>query len=338
MAIEKISGYTQACREDINRRLDEIDVKPNEELGQHFLVNQGAIDVLVQAVTPGATVIEVGCGPGHITEQLAEKAGKLHGIEIDRRYHPLLDKIVRDHNNVNILYGDALKVNFGRLLPKSEDVEGQVVANLPYNITEPFIQKIAPERLASITLVVGKRYADSISATASSDSFGRLSILTSTFFDVATLATIQRDSCYPTPRTESAIVQLRPRDPREVSSSRRDAVLRHLFLTSKQNSSLRKGLKEGFDVFEQSKDGAGLSKGERNHRSRSKTKLHLKDVLDQIRGESVHQDEDSLAARTGISRRSRSAIEQLGIVDLTLDKPFALLNNSELRLLYTVLS
>ncbi len=340
MIIENFTGYSPATLADIHQRLANIDIKPNEEIGQHFLVNQGAIDMLARSVSQGSTVLEVGSGPGHVTERLAEQAFRLHGIEIDRRYRPLLDRVTAMHTNTNIIFGDALAIGFKQLLDTNKGSEGQIVASLPYHIIEPFIQKVAPENLASVTLVVGRRYADSLSASLSSAEFGKLSILTATFFDVETLATIQRDGFFPIPRTDSAIVQLRPRDPKEIASTRRDVVFRHLFLTSRQNSTLRKGLKEGFDAFEQSKDGAGLSKRERNHKSRSSTKVRLKEVLEEINKGVNHgdQSDDSDVVGRSISNISRDNILKLNIPSITLDKPFTVLNNSELRKLYEILS
>lgn len=340
MAKQEFTGYSPTCLEDVRKRLSEVGASPNEKIGQHFLVNQGTIDLLAQTVNPGTTVIEVGCGIGHVTERLAERAAKLHGIEIDRRYRPLLDRLMCRFSNLNVIYGDALAIGFDKLLHGDKQEDGQIIASLPYHITEPFIQKVAPLRLSSITLVVGRRYADSIAASVNSGDFGRLSILTATFFDVETLATIQRDGFFPVPRTDSAIVQLRPRDEREAGASRRDAIFRHLFLTARRNSTLRKGLKEGFDVFEQSRDGMGLSKKERNRKSRSNTRLRLREALGQVnRGNfgNVDQSEPADSASSSISRLSRNAIDKLNIPDMTLDKPFALLNNSELRILYTAL-
>lgn len=340
MAIPEFSSSNPAIVRNVQERLAQVNVTPREEIGQHFLVNGQAIDLLAQTVTPGSVVVEVGSGIGHLTERLAEKASKLYAIEIDRRYRPLLDRVTSNHPNVEITYGDALKVNIDRLLHKDKGDDGQIVANIPYHITEPFIHIVASLRLSSVTLVLGKRYTDSIAATSSSDGFGRLSILTSTFFDVETLATIQRDSCYPAPRTESSIVQLRPRESEEGGSNRRDVVFRHLFLTSRQNSTLRKGLKEGLDAFELSRDGAGLSKKERNRKSRSNTRLHLREALGQVnRGNfgNIDQSEPADSASSSISRLSRNAIDKLNIPNMTLDKPFALLNNSELRILYTAL-
>src|SRR3990167_843093 len=261
MATE-LNGSTPACVKDINTRLASIDAIPNQKIGKHFLVNQPAIDILAQTVTTGSTVIEVGSGPGHITERLAENAAMVYGIEIDRRFRPLLDSIAQVRRNVEIIYGDALKVDFNGLLPNDKDDEAEVVASLPYHIIEPFVQKVAPLRLVAVTLVVGKRYADSLTATYDTGSHGRLSILTSTFYDVENLANIKKDGFTPIPRTDSAIVQLRPRDPEEVGADRRAAVLRHMFLTTRHNSTVRKGLKEGLDVYEHAKTGMGLSKKE----------------------------------------------------------------------------
>ncbi len=336
MAKQEFIGYSTHCLQDVQRRLAQVDATPNEEIGQHFLVNQGAIDLLAQTVNPGSTVIEVGCGVGHITERLAERAAKLHGIEIDRRYRPLLDGLTSRFSNLNVIYGDALAVDFDRLLHGDKQEDGQIIASLPYHITEPFIQKVTPLKLSSVTLVVGRRYADSIAASVDSGEFGRLSILTATFFDVETLATIQRDGFFPIPRTDSAMVQLRPREPEEVGSNRRDIIFRHLFLTSKQNSTLRKGLKEGLDVFELARDSIGLSKKERNRKSRVNTKLRLREALGQVNRGNVDSENQSDASNSAslLSRLSRNTIAKLNIPDMTLDKPFALLNNSELRMLY----
>ncbi|MBU1000321.1 hypothetical protein KKE78_02930 [Patescibacteria group bacterium] len=336
MAKQELRSYSPTLLENVQRRLTEIDVSPNEAIGQHFLVNQEAVDLLAQTVNQGATVIEVGCGIGHVTEELAQRAFRLHGIEIDRRYRPLLEKIMSTRNNVFITYGDALKMDFNRML--KDDNEGQVVASLPYHITEPFMHKVSPLKLASVSLVMGRRYTDSIVASFNSGDFGRLSILTATFFDVEILATIQRDGFFPVPRTDSAIIQLRPRDAREVGSNRRDAIFRHLFLTSRQNSTLRKGLKEGFDAFEQSRDGIGLSKRERNRRSRTNARQHLREFLGPVVDRDVgFTDQDQKDPASVISSRSNVAIEKLRIPSSVLDKPFSLLNNSELRQLYNTL-
>lgn len=339
MVTQEFTGYSPSCLQDVQRRLAEADTSPNEKIGQHFLVNEGAIDLLAQTVNPGGIVIEVGCGVGHVTERLAERAFRLHGIEIDRRYRPLLDKIMGARRNVSVTYGDALRIDFNRMLRGSEADAGQIVASLPYHITEPFIQKVAPLRLASVTLVVGRRYADSIAASVNSGEFGRLSILTATFFDVETQATIQRDGFFPVPRTDSTIIQLNPREAREVGASRRDAIFRHLFLTSRRNSTLRKGLKEGLDVFEQSRDGVGLFKKGRNRKSRFNTKLRLKEVLRQMNTGNIGNEDESgnSDSASSVSSRNRDAIARLNIPDITLDRPFALLNNSELRRLYVAL-
>lgn len=336
MAKPEFTGYSPDCFQDVQRRLAQVDVFPNEEIGQHFLINQGAIDLLAQTVNLGSIVIEVGCGVGHVTERLAERAFRLQGIEIDRRYRSLLDKVTSTYPNVSVTYADALRVNFADMLGRDSAEDGQIVASLPYHITEPFIQKVAPLRLSSATLVVGRRYADSITASFNSDDFGRLSILTATFFDIEKLATIHRDGFFPVPRTDSAIVQLRPKDLMELGSNIRDTIFRHLFLTSRQNSTLRKGLKEGFDLFEQSRDGVGLSKKERNRKSRINTKLILKEAVEHINRRGIDNEDQSDVSdpASSISRLSRNAIAKLNIPDMVLDKPFVLLNNSELRMLY----
>lgn len=337
MPTQEFKGYSSASLADIDRRMRDIDVLPNEKIGQHFLVNQDAIDLLVQTVNQGGIVIEVGSGPGHITERLAESASRVYGIEIDRRYRPLLDSIAAAHPNVTVMYEDALRVDFQRLLPRRGAEEGQIIASLPYHITEPFVQQISPLRLASVTLVVGKRYADSLTSSPNFGGLGRLSLLTSTFFYVVTLATIQKDAFFPVPRTDSAMVQLVPKDLQEIGSDRRSTIFRSLFLNSRQNSTLRKGLKDGFDAYEQVRDGIG-SKKERNHRSRRGIKLRLREVTALVNtSRSGFSETDRVDSIIALSGKSRTAIGKLNLPESVLDKPFSKLDNAELTMLYKAL-
>lgn len=341
MAKQEFAGYSPACLQDVRTRLSEVGVSPNEKIGQHFLVNQEAIDLLAQTINPGSSVIEVGCGVGHVTERLVQKATKVYGIEIDRRYRPLLDKLTDRFSNLSIIYRDALAVDFERLWREDRQEDRQVVASLPYHITEPFMQKIAPLRLASLALVVGRRYADSIAASVNSGYFGRLSILTSTFFDVEALATIRRDCFFPVPRTGSAMVMLTPKEEHEFRSNRCDFLLRRLFVTAKRSPLVKNALKEGLIEFVQVSGMDILPKKERHRKVRRTVKVDLRRMIDDYNhfGEAQPEVSEPREAEEGYltQNQARAIIAKMGITDSILDKPFALLNNSELRMLYEAL-
>lgn len=341
MAKQEFAGYSPAFLQDVRTRLSEVGASPNEKIGQHFLVNQEAIDLLAQTVNLGSGVIEVGCGVGHVTERLVQKAAKVYGIEIDRRYRPLLDKLTDRFSNLTVIYRDALAVDFDGLWRKDRQEDRQIVASLPYHITEPFMQKISPLRLASVTLVVGRRYAGSIAASVSSSYFGRLSILTSTFFDVETLATIRRNCFFPVPRTDSAMVTLMPKEEHEFRSNRCDFLLRRLFVTAKKNPLVKNALKEGLIEFAQVSGMGTFSKREHNHKIRRTVKADLKRMIDDYNqfGEAQREEVKPREAeeRFLTQRQAKASIDKMGIPDSILDKPFALLDNSELRMLYVAL-
>lgn len=341
MAKQEFAGYSPACLQDVRTRLSEVGASPNKKIGQHSLVNQEAIDLLAQTVNPGSSVIEVGCGIGHVTEILAQIAAKVYGIEIDRRYRPLLDKLTDRFGNLSVTYGDALTVNFERLWGEDRQEDRQIVASLPYHITEPFMQKIAPLRLASTTLVVGRRYADSIAASVNSGYFGRLSILTSTFFDVEALATIGKDCFFPVPRTGSAMITLTPKEEYEFRSNRCDFLLSRLFATVRRSPLVKNALKEGLIEFAQISGMGVLSKKEHNHKVRRIVKADLKRMIDEYNHFGEVQPEASKPRETEerflTQKQARAIIDKMGIPDSILDKPFALLNNSELRTLYAAL-
>ena len=229
----------------VKARLEELGVEPRESLGQHFLIDDETVATLARTVSPGSLVIEVGAGVGQLTEALAGRAGRVIAIEIDRRFEPVLAQVAKDCQNVEVVFGDALAVDFHRYIPKT-DQKAQVVASLPFHISEPFWQKIVDLPLSSITLMVGDRSAGAITAQSEeSPYFGQLTLLAQTFFDVNLLAEVKKSQFYPVPRTNAAIVRLLPRKEPEFRADRRLFLFRRLFLTAQKSPLIKNVLKEG---------------------------------------------------------------------------------------------
>jgi len=87
-----------------------IPVRPSKELGQHFLVDEnilGVIDRLAE-LGPRDVVLEVGPGPGALTAHLADRVGKVHAVELDRRLEPYLHTRFDDRENVELRFADAV--------------------------------------------------------------------------------------------------------------------------------------------------------------------------------------------------------------------------------------
>lgn len=333
------SDNDNGLRELVLTRIDRLGIRPNENLGQHFLIDKAAIDLLAQSVNPGNTVIEVGAGVGQLTEALAKKASKVVSIEIDQRYEPILTDITRQYPNVQVIFGDAITLKLQDLMPKKRDGDGvQIVASLPFHITEPFLHKIVDLPIESVTLVVGQRLAFAIQAlNEDSPDFGQLTLLAQTFFDIDVFSTIEKQKFFPVPRTDASIIRLTPKEEHEFRSNRRDFIFRRLFLTAKRSPLVKNCLKEGLIEFERVKQMGTLSKKEHNHRLRSSTRVELKRLVEEYnhsRGiPSTSHKSAGGELKQLTQNQAREAIEKMGIPESILSKPFEQLNNNELEVL-----
>ena len=117
------------------RLLAEHGLRPDTDLGQHFLLDENLVDLAVReaAVTPDDVALEVGAGLGVLTVALARAAASVHALELDRRLEPALADALAGLRNVSLIWGDAMRLDWGDLTPPPT----VLVANLPYDIATP---------------------------------------------------------------------------------------------------------------------------------------------------------------------------------------------------------
>lgn len=337
------SQFEDSLKKLVIGRIKKLAIYPNEKLGQHFLIDQDSVDLLTQSVNRGNTVIEIGAGVGQLTEALAKKAGKVISIEIDRRYEPVLTKIARQHPNVQVIFGDALGLRLQNFIPESksstdENRGVQIVANLPFHITEPFLHKIISLPIESAALAVGQKlmYAAG-AADCESEIFGQLSLLVQTFFEAKIIAAIEKKKFFPVPRTSSAIIRLIPKEEYEFRSNKRDFLLRRLFITANKSLLVKNTLKEGLIEFAQISKKGTLSQKEHNRRLRTSAKIDLKRIIKEYNHSGKIQLAPQRSKDAGINlltqNQARAVIEKMAIPDSILNKPFEQLNNNELQIL-----
>ena len=311
----------------IESRLSALGIKPHEALGQNFLIDQSSIDILVQSLTPGNMVIEVGAGLGQITEALAARASQVTTVEIDRRFEPVLSEISKKHSNVNVIYGDILAVNLGNIMPENtEGTSVQIVANLPFHITEPFLHKVIGLPVDDITLVVGQKLVEEIQASnEDSIGFGRLSLLAQTFFDIEVVFLIEKHHILPPPRTTAAIVRFTPKEKGEFKASMRTYILKKLFDSQKKRPGVKNVIKDAMAEYTQ--EGKVLHKRLRNRHSRRSVRMDLRQSLVDYNYQKTQGAVDTK------SKPPQRSVGELGIPESILILPFERLNNSELRIL-----
>ena len=186
----------------------------DKRFGQHFLLDLNVTRKIARLAGPfsGDVVIEVGPGPGGLTRALLETdAAQVIAIEKDRRFIPLLEDLGTVHpGRLIVIEADALKADELSLLAGRT---GHLVSNLPYNVGTPLLIKwlTGPWRPRSLSLMFQKEVADRVAASAGSDAYGRLSVISQAVCEARVVMDLPARAFTPPPKVASAVVRLDPR-------------------------------------------------------------------------------------------------------------------------------
>lgn len=188
----------------------------SKKLGQNFLINPTVCPRMAEdcGAASGVGVLEVGPGIGVLTAQLASLAEKVCAVELDGRLLPVLGETLSPYQNVHVVLGDILKLDLHTLLEQEfSGLRIVVCANLPYYITSPVIMKILEEKLPveSITVMVQKEAADRLCAKPGTRACGAVSAAVWYYAQPELLFPVGRGSFLPSPKVDSAVIQLRVR-------------------------------------------------------------------------------------------------------------------------------
>lgn len=191
---------------------------PKKALGQNFLNDLTIVKKIVDAsgAGPEDLVIEVGPGLGVMTTLLAERAGHVAAIEIDRELSPVLDPLVLKYRNLDVIYDDVMRVNIGKLisdikLSKPELKRVKVVANLPYYITTPIIMMFLEQyadKLASLTFMVQKEVAHRLVSPPGGSEYGAISVSVAYYSDAHICFDVPASCFVPRPKVDSSVVNM----------------------------------------------------------------------------------------------------------------------------------
>jgi len=164
-------------------------------------------------VCDGDCVLEIGPGLGAVTEALAEKAGRVAAVELDRQSAELLRETFSTNGNVEIICGDILKTDLKELFAPNKGFRYKAVANLPYYITTPVLMYLLEGEIefAAIVLMVQLEVANRLTAAPSTKDYGALTLAARYYADVEIAAFVPPNCFMPRPRVDSAVVKLTPR-------------------------------------------------------------------------------------------------------------------------------
>jgi 16S rRNA (adenine1518-N6/adenine1519-N6)-dimethyltransferase len=180
-----------------------LETRPLRRLGQNFLVDEAARDLIVNSadLSSSDVVLEVGPGTGLLTEALIARAGKVIAIEKDPRLVSLLRGKYARSRKVRIIEGDVLKTRLPRFT--------KLVSCPPYYISSRLVLLLTSKKFRCAALTLQKEFAERLAAKPGSSEYGRISVMIQHKSSVELAGLISRNSFRPVPRVDSVVVVIR---------------------------------------------------------------------------------------------------------------------------------
>ena len=186
-------------------------------LGQNFLIDPEVCPAIAEYGIPAREcgVLEIGTGFGVLTQQLALQSEQVVAVELDRRLKPVLAETLAGFDNIRIIWQDIMKVPLQAFLQEHFGArEVAVCANLPYYITSPILMHLLESgaKLRSITVMVQKEAAERLCAEIGTREAGAITAAVRLRGHAEQLFEVPRDSFYPSPKVDSAVIRITPYD------------------------------------------------------------------------------------------------------------------------------
>lgn len=222
--------------------LKKYGVRLKKHLGQVFLSDDRIAKRIVKAadLTPEDVVVEIGAGAGTLTEELAKTGARVIAYEIDKSLAPILQERLSKYPNVELRFEDFLK---------AEDVPEDTicVSNIPYSITGPIMEKIIEWKFKRAIVMVQKEVGERILAKPGKKTYGYLSVVVQTFYEVKKLFDVSRSCFVPNPEVDSTVVDLK-RKPVDLDFEKFRKFVSIVF--AKKRKTLKNNLRPFLSAFE----------------------------------------------------------------------------------------
>ncbi len=185
--------------------------RPTKKLGQNFLTDKNVVTRIIDSarLDRGDVVIEVGPGKGALTGRIASLVKRVYAIEKDNFLYSRLHDKYASADNMTLINEDVLKTDFSNF---KSDTKIKFIANLPYNITSPVLSILTEKRdiFSTIIIMIQKEVGDRIASGPGNKTYGALTVMIRTFFDVTHLFTVSPGAFRPRPKVDSVVIKLVP--------------------------------------------------------------------------------------------------------------------------------
>ena len=188
------------------------DFKFKKSFGQNFLKDKNIVSNIVRysEIKPNSLVIEIGPGAGALTKELSMYASHVLAYEIDTRLEDILDENLVNCSNVDIIFDDFLRRDVSKDIEKYQYDNIYVIANLPYYITTPIIEKLIESGISfeKVTIMIQKEVGDRLSARVGSRNYGSITVFLNYYFEIKKLFDVSRNCFIPVPNVDSVVISL----------------------------------------------------------------------------------------------------------------------------------
>lgn len=200
----------------VRELLDRHGFRFSKAKGQNFLITSWVPQRIAEesGVDETAGVLEIGPGIGPLTQALCRRAGKVCAVEVDASLKPILKETLGEFDNLEILWGDILKLNIPDLVAgQFPGLLPMACANLPYYITSPILTALLQSRaFSSVTVMIQKEVAQRIAAKAGTADYGAFSVLCQYYAEPELLFDVPPSCFIPQPKVTSAVIRLKVRE------------------------------------------------------------------------------------------------------------------------------
>ena len=214
-----------------------------KKYGQNFLNNKKILYKIANSINPTENdlIIEIGPGSGNLTKELQKHNCALLCYEIDTSLKERLEEI--KNNKTKIIYQDFMTSNIEEDIKELNYNNIYVVANIPYYITTPIIEKITFSNIKpqGLVLMMQKEVGERLTAKPNSKDYGYITVLLNYFYDIKLLFNVSKKCFYPEPKVDSVVVKFTPKDNKLIDINKFDKFIKNAFQFKRKN--LRNNLK-----------------------------------------------------------------------------------------------
>jgi len=188
---------------------------PDKQKGQHFLADHNILENILRSadLSPHEGVMEIGSGIGTLTRALAQHAKQVLTFELDAKLIPVIEKNLHGLHNIRLIHGDFLRQNLPELIHETfGDMPFKVVANIPYAITSPILDRLfgVASGWTRAVLMMQREVAERLIAQPGTPEYSAISVFVQYHSRVEIVQRVPRTVFYPPPEVDSAIVRFTP--------------------------------------------------------------------------------------------------------------------------------